>query len=169
MKICEWLLPEFDHEMASTRKVLERVPDDKFDWTPHAKSATMGWQAQHLANLAGWTTIILTTDSLDFAPPGGEPFHLPQVNTREELLAIFDKNVAESRATIAATSDDAFMQPWSLLHGGKTIFTMPRVAVIRNMMLNHLIHHRAQLTVYFRLNDIPVPAIYGPSADESGM
>jgi uncharacterized damage-inducible protein DinB len=169
MSISEGLLPEFDQEMANTRKTLERIPEDKFDWKPHEKSTPLKNLAIHLATLPGWTAETISKDSLDIAPPGAPPYELPQANSREEIVEMFDKNVAAARDAIAAASDEEFSKPWSLLSGGETLFTMPKVAVVRSLVMNHSIHHRAQLGVYLRLNDVPVPAIYGPSADEGQM
>jgi uncharacterized damage-inducible protein DinB len=169
MAISQALLPEFDHEMANTRKTLERVPDGKFGWKPHEKSMPMGNLAIHLATLPGWTVQTLTQDSLDLAPPGGEPFKLPEAKSTKEVVEMFDENVAAARAAIAEASDEEMMKPWSLLMTGKTIFTLPRAAVLRGFVMNHSIHHRAQLGVYLRLNEVPVPSIYGPSADEGGF
>jgi len=169
MSISQALLPEFDHEMANTRKSLERVPDDKFGWKPHEKSMPMGNLAVHLATLPGWTVQTLQQESLDLAPPGGEPFKLPEAKNTKEVVAMFDKHVAEARSVLAEATDEQLMKPWSLLMTGKTIFTLPRVAVLRGFVMNHSIHHRAQLGVYLRLNDVPVPSIYGPSADEGGF
>ena len=167
MPINQALLGEFDHEMANTRKALERVPDNKFDWAPHPKSMKMGALAKHLAEMPGWTVNALTTDSLDISPDG-KPMQSPPVKNRQEVLALFDKNVAAARKALAAANDDAqFMKPWALLMTGKTIFSMPKIAVLRGFVMNHSIHHRAQLGVYLRLNDVPVPATYGPSADEN--
>ncbi len=166
MPMNQYLLPEFDQEMANTRKVLERVPDDRFDFKPHAKSMDLRHLAAHLAQIPGWGAEALNKDSIDIAPPGAPPYEPPVVSTRQELLEMFDANVKTARAAIEAVSDQALFQPWSLLSGGQTLFTMPRVAVLRSMIMNHLIHHRAQLCVYLRLNDIPVPGMYGPSADE---
>ncbi len=167
MAIAQSLLPEFDMEMANTRKTLERVPDGKFGWKPHPKSGSMGWLAGHLANMPSWPTMILQQDSLDIAP-AGTPITPPAAPTnRKELLDMFDRNVQESRKVIAAASDQQLMKPWSLLKTGQTVMTLPKVAVLRGFVMNHMIHHRAQLGVYLRLNDVPVPAIYGPSADES--
>ena len=166
MTIAQSMLGEFDQEMQNTRKTLERVPDDKWGWKPHEKSGTVGWLTAHIANLAGWATVTIHTDHLDIAPVDGPSFELPKIDNRQDALAVFDKNVTEARAAIAGASDADMMKGWTLLGGGKTIFTMPRVACIRGMIFNHIIHHRAQLTVYFRLLNIPVPALYGPSADE---
>jgi uncharacterized damage-inducible protein DinB len=167
MKISETLLPEFDMEMANTRKTLERVPDDKLDWTPHEKSMTMRALASHLSNLASWPVFVIERDSLDVSPVGEDSLRTPPVNSAQEAVAEFDKNVAAARAAIAGASDEDLLQPWSLVAGGKNIFTMPRIATLRGMVMNHTIHHRAQLGVYLRLNDVPVPSIYGPSADEN--
>ena len=165
MPIAQALLPEFDQEMASTRKTLERVPDDKWDYKPHEKSGALGWLAWHLSHLPEWTVYTLKQDALDLAPAGGRPdFALPK--NRKEVLEAFDRNVAEARKAIQATSDEEFMKPWTLLKGGQKLMTLPKIAVMRSFVMNHLIHHRAQLGVYLRLNDIPVPSIYGPSADE---
>jgi uncharacterized damage-inducible protein DinB len=169
MKLSEMLLPEFDHEMAGTRKTLERVPTEKFDWKPHEKSWAMGGLATHLATIPFWATMTVERDSVDINPPGGEPLRNPQAASREEVLETFDKNLVAARAAIAGASDEHLTQPWTLLSGGRAIFTMPRVTVLRSFVMNHNIHHRAQLGVYLRLNDIPVPSLYGPSADEGAM
>jgi uncharacterized damage-inducible protein DinB len=169
MALKDALLPEFDHEMANTRKTLERVPEDKLGWKPHPKSGTMGWLATHVANLPSWATETLGKDTLDLAPNGVPQAPMAPAKSRQELLALFDKNVAAGRAAIAGASDEHFAKPWSLLSNGKTLMTMPRIAVLRGFVMNHVIHHRAQLGVYLRLNDVAVPALYGPSADEQGM
>jgi uncharacterized damage-inducible protein DinB len=165
MPINQGLLAEFDHEMVGTRKTLERIPENKFDWAPHSKSMKLGHLAQHLANLPGWFKESLTQDSLDIAPGGKSPED-PQLKTRQEILARFDKNAAAGRAALAAAKDEEFFKPWALLNNGQTIFSMPKIVVVRSFVMNHMIHHRAQLGVYLRLNDVPVPSIYGPSADE---
>jgi len=166
MPIRDALLPEFDMEMASTRKVLERVPIDKTDFKPHAKSGSMGWLAWHVGDLPSWIVETINKDELDFAPVGVPRPPAPVVDSREKLLASFDKKVADARVAIAGVSDEHLAMPWTLKAGGNTIFTMPRIAVLRSFVMNHLIHHRAQLGVYLRLNDVPVPGMYGPSADE---
>jgi uncharacterized damage-inducible protein DinB len=122
-----------------------------------------------VANIPGWGAETLTKDSFDIAPPGAPPYKEDPVASRQELLERFDKNRAALRAALAGAADDHMMKPWTLYSGGKIIFAMPRIAVLRGMIMNHLIHHRAQLCVYLRLNDVPVPAVYGPSADEGGM
>jgi uncharacterized damage-inducible protein DinB len=169
MTLSEGLLPEFDHEMANTRKTLERVPEDKFAWKPHEKSTSLGGLATHLANIPSWTKNTFNQDELDIAPVGGPPFRLEEAKSRAELLEAFDKNVADARAALAAASDKDWQGRWSLLAGGKKIFTLPRTAVMRGFIMSHSIHHRAQLGVYLRLLDVPVPSIYGPSADEGGF
>jgi uncharacterized damage-inducible protein DinB len=169
MNISETLLPEFDHEMANTRKSLERVPDQKLAWTPHAKSWRLGQLATHLAMLPSWAVYTIKQDSVDIAP-AGEPVKPPvEFVSSKELLDAFDKNVADARAAIAGATDSQLLSPWSLLSNGKTLMTMPKAACLRTWVMNHMIHHRAQLGVYLRLSGIPVPAIYGPSADEGGM
>lgn len=169
MKFSEQLLPEFDQEMASTRKTLERVPEDKLGWKPHDKSMSLGRLATHIAEIPGWVVHAIQTDELDMAPPGAPPYHPVVAASRQELLDMFDKNVAKARTDIAAASDEHMLKPWSLLMTGKTMLTMPRLTVVRSFALNHMIHHRAQLGVYLRLNNLPVPSIYGPSADEGRM
>jgi uncharacterized damage-inducible protein DinB len=166
MTYAETILPEFDHEMANTRKVLERIPDDRLDWQPHSKSHTIGWNANHVADLPNWLAVTLTEPSFDIAPVGGEPYKLPTLTSGKEILDHFDRNVAAARRAIAEIKDEDVGSMWSLLRGGQPIFTMPRAAVVRGMVLSHLIHHRAHLCVYLRLNDIPVPGMYGPSGDE---
>lgn len=163
MPISQMLLPEFDHEMANTRKVLERFPEGKNDYKPHEKSMDLGRLAGHVAQLPEWATRTLTTEALNMEPGNFQPF-IPA--SRQELLETFDRNVSAARAQIAAASDDSFGKVWTVSMSGNPIMSMPRVMVIRGMVLNHLIHHRAQLGVYLRLNGIPLPALYGPTADE---
>lgn len=166
MGLAESMLPEFDHEMANTRKTLERIPEEKLDWKPHEKSATMRGLATHLANLATWAVHTIERDELDAAPEG-QPLRAKPVDSVAEALETFDRNVAAARAAIAGASDEHLFKPWTLLAAGRKIFTQPRAGVLRGMILNHTVHHRAQLAVYLRLNDVPVPALYGPSADEA--
>lgn len=166
MKLGEGMLPEFDHEMANTRKTLERVPEDKFTWKPHEKSMPMGRLASHIAEIPGWVSFALDSDSFDTNPPGGQQHQAMQAASRKELLEAFDKNISSARAALASVEDAKMMQRWSLLTGGKTVFSLPKIAVMRGFVMNHIIHHRAQLGVYLRLNNVPVPSIYGPSADE---
>ncbi len=164
MPINQAFLGEFDHEVISTRKTIERVPDDKFDWAPHDKSMKMGRLAQHVCEVPGWIKETMEKDSVDvagFAPP-------PPPKNKRELLELFDKNAAAGRAALVAANDDSkWMATWTLKNGEQQIFSMPKVVVMRSFVFNHLVHHRAQLGVYLRLNNIPVPSVYGPSADEA--
>ena len=167
MSISAAFLSEFDQEIDGARRTLERVPEDRFDWKPHPRSGSMIWLASHLANIPYWAIITIQQDELDLTP-GGKPLPQPPAPTSvDQLLAEFDQRVREARAAIAHAGDEAFFRPWSLLRNGVTVFSMPKLAVLRTFVMNHLIHHRAQLGVYLRLNDIPVPSIYGPSADEN--
>jgi uncharacterized damage-inducible protein DinB len=164
MTIAELLLPEFDQEMASTRKVLERVPDAKLAWKPHDKSFSMGQLASHIANMVSWTVETMTKTEFDMA--GIPPEEMNRVaKDRAELLSLFDANAAAARAALQKPDADYFV-PWSLKNGTQVFFTMPRYTCIRSFCLNHIVHHRAQLGVYLRLNEIAVPGVYGPSADE---
>ncbi len=169
MSLNQSLLPQFDHEMANTRKVLERIPEDKLDWKVHEKSNTIRWVGTHLAQIPSWAEEALSNDSLDVAPPGGEPYRTQPAASRQEILDRFDRKVAAARAAIAVASDDELLKPWSLLKGGEPIFTVPRISVLQSFVISHAIHHRAHLCVYLRLNNVPVPALYGPSGDEQGM
>jgi uncharacterized damage-inducible protein DinB len=163
--IAQSLLPEFDHEMENTRKTLERVPEDKLTWKPDPKSMTLGRLAGHIAEMPSWGSMTVKMDSLNLDGSG----EALTAKSRQQVLEAFDKNVSEARAAIAAASDDHLLKPWSLLVQGKAVLTMPRIGVIRSMVMNHIIHHRAQLGVYYRMNGVPVPALYGPSADEGAM
>ena len=165
MPLVDALLPEFDHEMTTTRKLLERVPEDKFDWKPHVKSFSLGQLAQHVATIPMWGGVTVSQTELDVA--GGE--RPAEMKTRAEILAAFDTNVSSTRAAITGKSDAELMVPWALKSGAHTIFSMPRAAVWRSFVVSHLIHHRGQLSVYLRLLDVPLPSIYGPSADEQGF
>jgi uncharacterized damage-inducible protein DinB len=166
MKISDALLPEFDQEMAGTRKCLERCPEDKFQFTPHPKSFKMISLATHIVNMLGWTVDIVEKDSFDVAPVGAPPYKEEPATSVQDLLEKFDKAAAAARAAIAGASDEHLMAMWSLLQGGETVMSLPRIVCIRSFVMNHTVHHRAQLCVYLRMNDVPVPALYGPSADE---
>ena len=159
-------LAEMDNEAKVTRSCLERVPADKFDWKPHEKSMTMGRLAVHCAEMFGWTKETLKSDVLDFATADFKPF---EPKSTEELLAFFDEHIALAKQILSETSDETFFTDWTMRNGEQVYFTMPKVAVMRSFVMNHIIHHRGQLSVYLRLNDIPVPSIYGPSADEGDM
>jgi uncharacterized damage-inducible protein DinB len=169
MAIRDALLPEFDHEMSTTRKTLERVPEDKVDWKPHNSSMAMGRLAGHIAEMTGFVAATFQGDSFDFQPPGAAPPVPTVMKSRQQILELFDKNVASARAAISKASDEELYKTWTLLNGGRTFFSMPRIQVLRSMILNHVIHHRGQLSVYLRMNQVPVPSIYGPSGDEGSM
>jgi uncharacterized damage-inducible protein DinB len=153
---------DLEPELATTRRVLERLPDEHFDWKPHPKSFSFGTLATHVANLVHWQVMALTLDELDLGAQA------PQVRPtdRDGVLRAFDANVEELRATMAGMQDAAFSETWTLRMGERVIMQMPRLGVMRMMSLNHMIHHRAQLGVYLRLLDLPVPPVYGPTADE---
>jgi uncharacterized damage-inducible protein DinB len=166
--LAQTFLPEFDHEMSVTRKALERVPDEKFDWRPHPKSYTLGELTSHLPNLLTWTA--MTIDQTEFVMDSDNPPPpQPAAANRDEALKMFDENVTAARAKIAGASDEQLMQTWTMKVDDRVIVSMPKIAVLKAFILNHSIHHRAQLGLYLRLNDVPVPPMYGPSADESGM
>ena len=169
MSISESLLPEFDQEMKNTRKMLEAVPEDRPDYKPHAKSMPLSRLAGHVAELPNWAVNTINQDMLDLTPASGEGFKPTIMTTRQALLATFDKNVAEARAAIAGASDEHLHKIWKLIYQGQTVLEMPRAAVLRSVVMNHLIHHRAQLGVYLRMNDVAIPGMYGPSADEARM
>ena len=160
MSIAETLLPEFDQEMAATRRVIERVPDDDPGWKPHPKSFAIAHLAQLLAWMPGWIAQTLTETELDLS--GGAGYSMERTET---LLGLFDRNVRGAREAIAGSKDADFAVPWSLKVGGHAVFTLPRGVVVRQH-ISHLSHHRGQMTVYLRLRDVPVPSIYGPTADE---
>ncbi len=169
MPIAQALLPEFDHEMANTRECLSRIPVDKLEWRAHEKSWTLRELATHLANLPKWTVMTLAEESFDLEPPDGSEIPKEEpVESVEGALAMFDASVAAARGAIADATDEQLMATWTMLKAGEAMFSMPRIAVLRSFIMNHAIHHRAQLAVYLRLNDVPVPALYGPSADEAG-
>lgn len=159
-------LGELENEVKTTRTILERVPEDKFDWQPHEKSMTFGRLAVHVAEMFDWTTTTVTTPELDFEKTPFEPF---EPKTNAELLEYFEGCVSRAKEALENTSDETFMEEWTMKNGDEIYFTMPKIAVLRTFVLNHIYHHRGQLSVYLRLNDIPVPPIYGPSADEGKM
>ena len=165
MPIAESLLPEFDRETGITRRLLERIPDGQFAWKPHEKSMTLGRLSEHLAELPGWAKVSIEQQWIDMATPR-PPDYVPPA-TRAAVLAMFDKNVAAARAALAGRSDAELMAPWTLKHQGKEVFTMPKALVLRGFVMNHLIHHRGQMSVYLRLQNVAIPSIYGPSADET--
>jgi uncharacterized damage-inducible protein DinB len=160
MSIRDSLLPEFEQEMATTRRLLERVPSDKGTWKPHPKSFALGHLAQLVAWMPGWVANTVRQTELNLSSAPRYSFE-----TTETLLAMFDTNVQEARQALTAADDAQFQVPWSLKHGDRVLFTAPRETVVRTH-ISHLIHHRGQLTVYLRLLDVPLPSIYGPTADE---
>jgi uncharacterized damage-inducible protein DinB len=161
MTISEALLPEFDQEMANTRKILDRVPEDKFTWKPHEKSMTLGRLSSHVAEMPQWILSTIKEEKLELAP-GMKPFNAA---TKTELMESLDKNAAAAREAIAGATDEQLGKVWRLIYGGQEVFAMPRAAVLRSMVMSHMIHHRGQLSVYLRLLDVPIPGMYGPSAD----
>lgn len=164
MTIADILLPEFDREMALTRRLLERVPDGRGDWKPHPRSMALGRLTEHLVDLPTWARETIERDSLDASV--GQPVSDQEALSRGALLARFDQHCAAARAALVGRSNAELMAPWTLRVGGKTLFTMPKATVLRAMVLNHLIHHRGQLTVYLRMHDVALPSMYGPSGDE---
>lgn len=167
MSMSEALLPEFDAEMANTRKMLERVPDDKFAWKPHEKSMTLGRLAGHIAEMPDYIRYTLTLPSMSLTNENGEPnYESFYPKSREELLEKFDTDVAQARAALAKSGDEDLAHQWKMDWQGQTVIDQPRAQVVRIMCLSHVIHHRAQLGVYLRMNDIPIPGMYGPSNDE---
>lgn len=165
MAIAQSLLPEFEHEMATTRTLLALVPAAHANWKPHPKSTSLGDLAMHLANIPSWTAMTLQQAELDLNPPGGTGWAPRKFESVPMLLQQLDDNVAAGRAAIAATSDTDFMVPWSLKNAGAVVFTLPRIATLRSFVFSHMIHHRGQFTVYLRLRDVPLPSVYGPTAD----
>jgi uncharacterized damage-inducible protein DinB len=164
--IASSLIAEMEHEARVARTVLERIPAEKFDWKPHEKSMSFGKLASHVAEMFGWTPSTLQLEELDFAKMDYKPY---EPATTQDLVEYLDKNVAEAIDVLRNTSDEQFMDNWTMRNGETVYFTMPKVAVMRSFVMNHIVHHRGQLSVYLRLNDIAVPSIYGPSADEGQM
>jgi uncharacterized damage-inducible protein DinB len=160
----ESLLADFDHELTATRHVLTRTPDTDFSWRPHARSFTLGGLATHLANLPHWGHQILERDKYDLALAGPRA---PELPTRTEVLTLFDRHVAEARRALVGMSDAELQAPWQLTRGEQVLLSVPKMSALRTYLLHHLIHHRGQLTVYLRLQGVPVPPLYGPTADES--
>ena len=162
MALKDTLLMEFDHEMGTTRRLLDRIPDEQLGWKPHEKSMSLGGLATHLSNLPNWGTTILNDPSYDLA---AAPPNLSAGSSRAEILASFDSAVAQTRTALDKT-EDALAARWTLKRGDQEMFSMPRAAAFRSFVLCHIVHHRGQLSVYLRMNNVPVPAIYGPTADE---
>lgn len=162
MPFSQTLLPEFEAEMKNTRKLLECLPDGKFNYQPHPKSMTLSHLATHVAQIPGWVKSVLDLDVLDLDPE----MKYPIVASRAETLEMFDRGVADAREKIRTASDDQWKATWTLKVGGTPHISKPRAEIMRNEIMNHLIHHRAQLGVYLRLNDVAIPGMYGPSADD---
>ena len=166
MSIADLLIPELEQELAITRRVLERVPDDRPDWKPHPKSFSIAHLSQLIARLPGWLPMMLSRTELDIAPKDGPQFAGYSNEKTAALLAEFERNAAAASAAVARASDADFHAPWTLLKGGERIMTQPRYQMLRYMVVNHLVHHRAQLSVYLRMLDVPLPQMYGPTADD---
>ena len=165
MSMVEMLLPEFDQEMASTRRLLALVPDAEAKWRPHPKSYSIGDLAAHIANLVLWSRFVLQQPELDLGSPTNASIARVPFTTTAELLDRFDIYVREARAALASASDAAMGETWALKNRGTTVFSVPRGGALRSFVLSHLIHHRGQLSVYLRLRDVPLPSLYGPTAD----
>ena len=163
MKVIDWLATQFDQETKTTRRHLERLPNDQLEWRPHEKSYTAGALASQLVECIKWTTDIFTKNEVNFDPATYKPYNAASTN---DLLEAFEKAVGEGKRVLEGVDDEAAMQPWSLKVGGNTLFERPRIDVFRDFTLSHLIHHRGQFSVYLRLLNIPVPGSYGPTADE---
>ncbi len=164
MPLKDALLPEFDHEMGTTRRLLERVPEADLTWKPHEKSFSLGRLAAHLANIPRW--VDAACDNVIFDVLSIEDTRTRDPGSAADILEAFDANVRRARAKIADQTDSALLSPWTMTRGGQEVFTTPRTAVLRTFIMNHMIHHRGQLTVYLRLRNVPLPSIYGPTADE---
>jgi uncharacterized damage-inducible protein DinB len=160
------ILRELEQESATTRRVLERVPADKLSWKPHPKSMSLGQLALHVASAPAYVSAWALQDTMDFSAGGGG---LPSPDSVEEILKAHDEGTLKTRETLTAVGDDGLHRPWKAVANGTTIFEMPKAALVRSIVMNHVYHHRGQLSVYLRLLDVPVPSIYGPSADENPL
>jgi uncharacterized damage-inducible protein DinB len=167
MPLADALLPEFDHEAGVTRRLLERLPDGQFAWAPHQKSMSLGRLSSHIAEVLAW--LPETVHKAEINWDSTRPYDAKVCATRAEVLRFFDDSRDAARAALAGASDGELMQVWTFKKDGQAMFSMPRIGVIRSMVMNHLIHHRAQLSVYLRMHDVPLPAMYGPSADEGAF
>ena len=168
MSLAHSLLPEFDQEAATTRKLLERIPADRVDFKPHPKSFALGPLSLHIVNLLTWFKMTVALDELDLHPPGGQPWKSPVYESPQATLRKFDENVVAARAILTAMPDEAFGKTWTLKYQGATLFALPRSAALRTFVFNHQVHHRGQLSVYLRMCDVPLPEMYGPTADSKG-
>ena len=161
MSFCDAFLPEFDHEMRGTRNILALVPDNLLDWRAHTTLNTIGWVASHLADTLSWMEVTLRETSFDVAPVGQPPHESPLLASGIEILAVFDENLKNARSLIAAATDEELQVPWTLYEAGKEVFTMPRMSIVKSLFINHMVHHRAFLVAYLRMNEIICPALYG--------
>jgi uncharacterized damage-inducible protein DinB len=159
-------LSQLERETVSTRKAIERVPDGRSDWKPHEKSMALGYLAALVATMPGWVAFMIEKDELNFDEPSSEEFKTKAAGSKDDLLKMLDEGAAKSRKALESTSEDHLMKPWRFVAGGQVVSEEPRHVMITDAVFSHLAHHRGQLTVYLRLNDASVPAIYGPSADE---
>jgi uncharacterized damage-inducible protein DinB len=166
MELKKLFLERLEAETTATRKVIERVPEGHNDWKPHEKSMPLGYLAALVASMPGWVSFMIETDGIDFTDPSSEGFKTKAVQSRAELLQLLEKGSTDSRKSLEKTTDEHLMKPWAFKMGGKAVSEGPRYTMILDGVLGHLAHHRGQLTVYLRLNDAAVPAIYGPTADE---
>lgn len=165
MKLTEVFLAEIDREAERSKRALEQVPEGKRDWKPHEKSMAFGYLSDMVATMPSWAAMAITQNELDLNPPGGSKYKQAPLNTRKELMDALEKSVAQARTALQGTTDEFLMTPWRLLVAGQVVMEMPRHVVMRDM-LNHMAHHRGQMTVYLRLLGATVPALYGPSADD---
>jgi uncharacterized damage-inducible protein DinB len=163
MNLIDPILAELTHEGATTRRLLERLPQDRLGWQPHQKSMTLGRLATHIAEIPGWVGSIVEKDEFDIGASGYVP---PTLGSVAEIIALFDKSVAAATETLKRQGNDRLLAKWQLKKNGKLVVEMPRLGMIRSFLMNHLIHHRGQLSVYLRLQNVPLPSIYGPTADE---
>lgn len=161
MSFMDSYLAEFDQEQSSTRQILELVPNGLLDWQAHDTLHTIGWVASHLADIPSWVEVTLKETSFDIAPVGGPKHETPVLDSTEEILSVFDANLAAARKLLAAATEEQLAVDWTLLQGGEPLFTMPRSVLIRNLFINHVIHHRAFLIAYLRINGISCPGLYG--------
>lgn len=169
MKLTELFLDELEKEAASARRALERVPEGRNEWKPHERSMVLGYLAAHIATLSEWIAVAIHSDELDFDSPEAKRFIPRPTATRGELMQPLDDSVAKAREALANTTDDHLMKRWRFIARGRVVMEGPRYGVIRDSVFSHLAHHRGQLTVYLRLNEVPVPGLYGPSADEGSF
>jgi len=166
MSIKENLLKELQIEAKSTRKMLERIPDDKFNWKPHEKSMSMGALAAHIAENIGWISYIIDTDDYNFESSG---YKQPDVNSNKQLLELFEEGLKKAEESLKNSDDKRLLGNWIMRSNEKIFIDLPRKEVLRNFFFSHTAHHRGQLSVYMRLNDIPLPTVYGPTADEASI